>query len=270
MLLSEKLMFSGRITITRSIWRLFVVAACPLLGLGLTLYWSWHQVAVNREVRTRAEVIEQNLQRLGEELLDAETGQRGYLLTLDARYLAPYLAAKEEVPKRLEVLASIMIDPAARRDLERIRPLASAKLDELAATVALVASGHPDQAVRGVTDGTGKRLMDDFRAARQETLSREQALLEQRYVQINESMSRVALILLIGGTAIIVGLFFFTRGTVAKLGKPIHDLVDGLNSIATSAGGGRVAISVSDEIGRSASRLTTWLTVCLWFSRLHL
>jgi CHASE3 domain sensor protein len=74
MLLSEKLMFSGRTTITRSIWRLFVIAACPLLGLGLTLYWSWNQVAMHREARTRTEVIERNMQVLGEDLLDAETG----------------------------------------------------------------------------------------------------------------------------------------------------------------------------------------------------
>jgi len=50
--------------------------------------------------------------------------------------------------------------------------------------------------------------------------------------------------------AIIIVLFVYTRRTVAKLGRPIRDLIDGLNSIATRNGGGRVTVSMSDEIGK--------------------
>jgi diguanylate cyclase (GGDEF)-like protein/PAS domain S-box-containing protein len=262
MFLSEKLM-SGPSKIIGSIWRLFVVAACSVLGLGLTLYWSWHQVTVNHEALARAEVIERNLQGLGEDLLDAETGQRGYLLTLDGKYLEPYLAAKVNVSKRLEVLARVMINPTARSDLERIRPLVSAKMAELATTVALAASGHRDQALRIVALGSGRQLMDDFRADRQQTIIRERDLLNQGYVHIDEGMSRLALILLIGGSVIIVALFFYTRRTVTKLGKPIHDLVDEelLRVTLDSIGD---AVITTDTAGRVvwlnpvAERLTGW------------
>jgi hypothetical protein len=55
MFLSEKLlMFSGKSTIVSGLWRLFVVASCSVLGLALILYWSWHQLTVNREALARA------------------------------------------------------------------------------------------------------------------------------------------------------------------------------------------------------------------------
>jgi CHASE3 domain sensor protein len=93
MFLPEKLMSSQQTTIVHSIWRLFVVAACPLLGLGLSLYWSWHQLVVHRAALFRTQVIERNLDLLGDDLTDAEAGERGYLLTSETNYLEPYFAA---------------------------------------------------------------------------------------------------------------------------------------------------------------------------------
>jgi signal transduction histidine kinase/DNA-binding response OmpR family regulator len=209
-------MFSKHASITRFLGRQFVVTAFTFLALGLTLYWSWNQVTVNREALSRTEVIERNLQLLGEDVLDAETGQRGYLLTLDASYLEPYLAATVNVPKRLDILARLMIDPTARSDLDGIRPLVSAKMAELAMTVALGTSHQQTQALKIVTAGSGKRLMDQIRAAREVAISREQNLFDQRDVHIDESMSRLARALLTGAVAIIVVLFFYTRRAVAE------------------------------------------------------
>jgi signal transduction histidine kinase/ActR/RegA family two-component response regulator len=166
---------------------------------------------VNREAVTRERVIESDLQVLGEDLLDAETGQRGYLLTLDVSYLAPYLAAKANVPKGLEALARLMVDPIAPSDLDHIRSVASAKMAELSATVDLVANGQQAEALRIVAGGSGKRLMDEFRVARKEMISREQNLVAQRRADIEKSRSRLALALLATGVAVIFAFFVYTR-----------------------------------------------------------
>jgi diguanylate cyclase (GGDEF)-like protein/PAS domain S-box-containing protein len=250
MFLSEKLLSSQQTTIVHSIWRLFLVAACPLLGLGLTLYWSWNQVIEHREAFLRTQIIERNLQMLGEDLSDAETAERGYLLTLDTSYLGPYVAAQGNVPRRLEVLSRLMIGSPGRSELERIRPLALAKLALLAKSVALAESGQEDEAMHILAGGSGRRLMDDFRAARQEAMDREHDLLTDLYARIGQRISRMALTFLLGGAAIIFALFFYTRRTVAELRKPVQDLIEGLNSIGTDKVRGLVEVSPATEIGR--------------------
>ena len=90
----------------------------------------------------------------------AETGQRGYLLTGRDRYLATYQAAVELAPARLEELASSRPgDPAVSRMVD----LARNKLAELARTIELADAGRHDDALALVQQGTGQRLMEEYR-----------------------------------------------------------------------------------------------------------
>jgi PAS domain S-box-containing protein len=104
-------------------------------------------------------------ERLLSTLKDAETGQRGYLITGDPAYLEPYYAAWARLDADLGNLeATPLTDPETTRLIGRIKILARAKLEDLRNTVALGQSGQLEAAVAIVRTNAGKALMDEIRA----------------------------------------------------------------------------------------------------------
>jgi signal transduction histidine kinase len=125
-----------------------------------------------------------------QQLTDAETAQRGYLLTGNEDYLAPYHEALKALPDTLAptlaFIAGSSVDAgAAARDAQR---LVADKLAELDATIALRRQGHTLDAVALVESGVGKRTMDSLRrtvaAALDAAAERQQALQRELYRHI--------------------------------------------------------------------------------------
>ncbi len=97
-------------------------------------------------------------------LKDAETGQRGYLLTGDPTYLAPYDRAEAELPVLGDDLARLIGDDAdERRQLELVRSHVVAKVAELKETIDLRRGSEAEAALAEVRTGRGKREMDAVR-----------------------------------------------------------------------------------------------------------
>jgi PAS domain S-box-containing protein len=117
------------------------------------------------DVMNHALTVSRELARLEIDLLDTETGQRGYLLTGDASYLAPYergAAAAASTLTRLQQLTAR--SPAQQQRLAEIERLVTNRLDELQATVDEMRAGSPDTAMAIVRAGFGKQTMDRIRA----------------------------------------------------------------------------------------------------------
>ena len=71
------------------------------------------------------------------QLRDAETSQRGYLLTGDETFLEPYLAVRDSISDHLGVLRQLTVISAAGKHLDAMAPLVEAKLPELAQAIEL-------------------------------------------------------------------------------------------------------------------------------------
>ena len=98
------------------------------------------------------------------ELLDAETGQRGYLLTGDPLYLQPYDSALSTVPADQQRLGSeISAVPGGGQYFAELNSLVAAKMAELATTISMARAGDHAGALRFVDTSEGKRIMDDAR-----------------------------------------------------------------------------------------------------------
>ncbi len=99
------------------------------------------------------------------DLRDAETGQRGYLLTGDETYLEPYRQAVAIVDADLNRLEGLAADDRARRvRVADIRGRVAEKLSELQETIELRREKGPEAALRVVLSGRGKAVMDALRA----------------------------------------------------------------------------------------------------------
>jgi PAS domain S-box-containing protein len=112
---------------------------------------------------------------------DAETGQRGYLLTGSEEYLKPYQAALAEISGDLDKLSQLVAsNPQDRERVAKIRSLITAKLSELQRTIQLRRSQGYESALSVVRTDQGQHLMEQIRVIGDGIQSEMLALLTQR------------------------------------------------------------------------------------------
>jgi diguanylate cyclase (GGDEF)-like protein len=102
--------------------------------------------------------------RLLHDLENAETGQRGYLLTGDERYLATYRSGIEDLDDTVLRLQRVVTnDDKSVETVRRIEHAKTLKVSELARTVELAHSGNRDAAIALVQTNEGERYMATLR-----------------------------------------------------------------------------------------------------------
>ncbi|MBD1885623.1 CHASE3 domain-containing protein [Microcoleus vaginatus] len=114
-------------------------------------------------------------------LKDAETGQRGYLLTGEERYLEPYHSAIARINQQVVGLQQLTADN--KRQQQRLRDLKIAigsKLADLERTLNVRRKQNLAAAVRQIKTGRGKQLMEDIRQQIAAMTAEETELLQQR------------------------------------------------------------------------------------------
>lgn len=149
--------------------------------------WVEHTLTVN----TQLEVV-------GSLIKDAETGQRGYLLTGQQRYLQPYQTALLQLPEALKMLGDMTSDnPEQVRSLEKLQQLIGSKLRELKTTIDLYDQGHAEAARAIVQSNLGKNDMDEIRMVLARMDATERILLNRREQSLRgvEFRERAALLL---------------------------------------------------------------------------
>jgi len=111
---------------------------------------------------------------------DAETGQRGYLLTHDPAYLEPYHQGTANARHALKELFTFMKDqPEQLKKLKKIENLMEQKFQELTLTIQLLNKGKPEESLKVVKNDEGKYLMDQIRTLFNELLAQESQHLQK-------------------------------------------------------------------------------------------
>jgi signal transduction histidine kinase/CheY-like chemotaxis protein/CHASE3 domain sensor protein len=143
-----------------------VIAALLFFLISGAVSYSNVQVlkADNDKIVHSHEVISA-LDTLFSTMQDAETGQRGYLLTGNGKYLQPYEDAFSKVNSELSAIATLTADNAAQQaNLAQLKPHVEAKLAELKQTIDLRRSEGASAALAVVNTDRGKLEMDAIRA----------------------------------------------------------------------------------------------------------
>src|SRR5690606_14328432 len=108
---------------------------------------------------------------------DAETGQRGFLITRREDYLQPFLAARTRLRADMErLMVLVEDDPEQLQRARAMRELILVRLDLLQQVVDLQRDESLEDAVALVSSGRGKQLMDEVRGISQAMLDHEQGV----------------------------------------------------------------------------------------------
>jgi PAS domain S-box-containing protein len=133
------------------------------------------------------------------EMKDAETGQRGYLLTGKPQFLQPYDSSIRVVRASFRGLEELTADNASQgRHLEELFPLVEEKIRFMEETIATFDRGEVEAAREMVASTRGKRLMDEIRARVDSMAREEQRLLHDRMARAESMAWRTTLLMLFG------------------------------------------------------------------------
>ena len=141
------------------IWLMAILVLAAIISAAGIYMSNRRQAEIDRLVELQA--AGRQLQNIW---LDAENGQRGFLLTGSEAYLEPYTRAKtsyQPVMSRLQ--QALQIDPKLTRALQSIARLQGAKIAELDETIELYRQGRSVQALAVVAAGAGKPVTDQLR-----------------------------------------------------------------------------------------------------------
>lgn len=144
---------------------MLVVAAVLVILTALVSHLSDRSRAIAAEHFEIAHEIQDATNTLLSLLKDAETGQRGFLLTGKEEYLQPYTNAVAAIPETiLRLRAASATSSEQLKRVQDLEPAISEKLRELATTVQLFRGRGIKSALEVVDTDRGKLLMDDIRS----------------------------------------------------------------------------------------------------------
>jgi PAS domain S-box-containing protein len=200
----------------KSLWLGIVLLLVVLAVNGYVTFLSFERVSRDNSLVEHSQQVLLETERLKSLLVDAETGQRGYLYTGDVHYLEPYNRASQEIDGQLDRVASLTANIALQRDrLQHLRDLCHAKMKELAETIALTNSGQADAAKALVLSNAGKNIMDDIRTSISEIEGVEAGLRASRVSEM-KAATRSARSAFVIATAIAVAALLVFGGLLAR------------------------------------------------------
>lgn len=200
-------------------------ALVVLIGVGVSSYMRIREGNSDAQWVDHTHQVIESLDAVLTDLVNAETGQRGFLLTGENSYLQPYASALVRLHSDLDRARKLTVDnPVQQRRLDRMMPLIAAKLAELKRTIALRQAEGLVMSASAVKTDTGKQRMDQIRVLIARMKQTEQQLLRQRLTTVH-SATRTTTFLILGGN-ILGFLFLFAAGLLIHGEMAKRQLVD--------------------------------------------
>lgn len=178
--------------------------------------------------------VKSNIRLLEKVVVDAETGQRGFLFTGNQDFLEPYNQSIEQEKMVFRTLKKLIQDnPEQTQKLTVVEGLIAEKLAELNQTIRLKQNGEDEQVRVLVNSGKGKQIMDEIRVQIHGMEADENALLmvrRQKAIQVEQWMK---ISILLGAAILFILVLLIFRFTQKKIVQPIEGVSLDLTSMSS-------------------------------------
>ncbi|MHC5766017.1 MAG: response regulator [Nostoc sp.] len=173
----------------------FGLASAILVLIGTISYKSTEVLINTSKKLNKTQLTINNLQELLSNIKDAETGQRGYILTKQDAYLKPYQTAISKLTPEIKELKKLIADDSKQvSQLNTLQRLITVKLNELKKTIDLRQNLGLDAALLVINTDRGNNLMSDIRNIIHEMEKKETEKLQQQLKITNNSARNTLLI----------------------------------------------------------------------------
>jgi signal transduction histidine kinase/DNA-binding response OmpR family regulator/CHASE3 domain sensor protein len=193
----------------------FVVAIAAVVLIALFTHRALQANAASAALVAHTQEVIAQTQAVLSSLKDAETGQRGFLLTREETYLAPYEDAKRALPAEIRAIRELTGDsPQQRSRVDALEAVATQKMSELDRTIELARAGNVTAAQAVVRTDAGRELMNRIRDLATEIERTEQQLLAARQANWRASTRVTALVSILGSALLL--LLIAAAGTMTS------------------------------------------------------
>jgi methyl-accepting chemotaxis protein len=242
----------------------FAVSSAMLIGIGLMAYLSIESLIGTSYSVTHTHKVMENISDLVAGLEQAQSIQRGYIITGDEAYLDPYTRTVEAAPRIVKALRQLTADNAVQqRRLDQIEPLVASRLAVLKRGIDQRRSGGFEAALRHVASGEGKTMMDDLRNLIGQMDRMERDLLRERAGDAETTVQRARFTIALGSLLCLA--FVIAAGSVItrSLGSQIGAAVGHVQSSSVElqaaasqqASGAKEQATAMSEISTTISEL---------------
>lgn len=241
----------NRLKIGSKIGAGFALSLVILSTIGFISYKSTKELITTSDNEKGTYQVISQLESLSVQLTEAETGQRGYIITGEPRYLEPYLAAIRVLDNKITELQKLTVDnPNQKLLLEKLLPLIDERRNILKEVINLRQQQGFAAAQKAMLTDRGRELMEQIRNLSREMKSEELRRLEQQTIlaQAAANGTIASIIYSIPLLSIILAVigYFLTR----HISTPLKGISDAAEKMAS----GDLAVSLPnsdrlDEIG---------------------
>jgi signal transduction histidine kinase len=202
--------------IQRKLFPLLLSVAAVIVFLNA--WWAFQSVgtlATNASLVAHSWQVVHQVERVLGSAVDAETGERGYLISGSSSYLEPYMNARRELPGELDHLTSLISDnPSQIERAHDLRTSLERRLLILQRAVEMRKHGGPDISEALLISGPGKVEMDHVREVCDAMEAEEDRLLAIRTVSTHRSMRRAqSAVIVVSALDFLLILFAFWQFT---------------------------------------------------------
>jgi methyl-accepting chemotaxis protein len=236
----------------------FGIALALLMAVGAVSYNSTTKLIDSAEwVRHTHEVIN-GLDEVVSAVKDGETGQRGYVITGEARYLEPYQGAREVVDQKLKHLGELTADnPIQQQRLATLEPFVSSKFAELQETIDLRRTKGFGPAQQVVVTDRGKNDMDSIRKLIGEMTEEETTLLAKRSAEEKDRAHLTEMTIILGTLCAFALLSLLGVLLTRNIAGPLREVSAAAQKIASGdLSAGVISNGRRDEVGVLAATFT--------------
>ena len=197
---------------TRSSKAIAAFALIILMCIGALSFRSEVRSDEDREWVTHTHMVVERLQAIHIDITRAETGQRGYILTGQERYMAVYGAGVDMLGPDIEALQDLTSDnPVQQNNIKRLKPLITDRMGELAEGIEVRKRSGLLAGAAGVAQGNdGGRWMEKIATQIDEMRHTEAELLRARLEKAAASTRKMKVLIVCGNTLAIV--FLLVKG----------------------------------------------------------
>lgn len=242
----------------------FALALLALLIIGAISYQSTLRFQEASSWQKHSADVQGTIDDLLTAVQDAETSQRGYLLTGMDSYLEFYHTGTNNIPIHLQKLITLTKDnPGQQARLEALRAPFRTRLDVLEQTIELRRTNSLEAALAIIKTDVGKKAMDDIRTKLIEIDKVEEDLFQERVRTAQEAGTQTENVIVFGTIAAFVALFLVGTVITRNIARPLGELTAAAGHIAD----GDLAVKIlvgdrTDEVGALAkafSKMTSSL-----------
>jgi signal transduction histidine kinase len=177
----------------------FGTALVILIGVGVLSFRSMVQSGEDGEWVTHTHIVLEKLDAILTNLIDAETGQRGYIITGEKSYLEPYNDARAQVNRNVAELRVLTADnPIQQRALNLMEPAIATMLSTLQDRIEIQDRDGLSAAAEVVRMGSAKLHMDEIRALIAGMMLEENGLLKSRSEEADASLRKTRFVIVAG------------------------------------------------------------------------